>query len=433
MDSEDSKQEFSIRKLGTKSVTLYPTRAQIVREIKGVILKPGANKVTIVGLTPTCDEHSIKVDGTGIATVTDLSIEIVPNPEKFLEIYPDEDDFNSDIDISDESESEDDPDGRSKEIAVSIKALVKESKAKNEHIKSLSSRLQMLEAYLKNHAEPMDKNPINLTELLTTYASEREKVVAEMIFVQDRISDIEEEKVKLQKEQRKLTRATRIAKLKAEKEQQKAAVKEERKKKELAEKKLLLHKERVKFWPKKVYKLTISLETPSGFTPSSSRRGSIDSLVKVPEVNQSEISNDPAEINLSLSYITHSASWSPRYDLSLNTVNGTGVLDYSAELVNITSETWKDARIILSTSQSTYTGLTDKIPTLQPWHVKLHKGPGYGYNTGLMAPYEVTNNQKNTELRKGQQAQVYQNRADLFGIEENIYNSKLSPGGNESF
>lgn len=425
MDSESSQQEFSVRKLGTKSVTLYPTRAQIVRDIKGVILKPGANKITIIGLTPTCDEHSIKVDGTGVATVTDLSIELVPNPENFLEIYPDEDDFNSDIDVSEESDSEDDlPTGRTKEVSDSIKVLDKERKAKNEHCKSLSSRLVVLEDYLKNHSRPTEKGGISLPELMATYSSEREKVVSDMIAVRDRLDDIEEEVSKLEKEKRKLTRETRISKLKALKEQEKAARKERRKKKELAEQKQRLHRERVKFWPKKVYKLTISLETPSGFTPGSSRRGSIDSLVKVPEVTKSDVSDEQAEVNLSLSYITHSASWSPRYDLSLNTVNNTGVLDYSAELVNLTSETWKDARIVLSTSQSSYTGLSDKIPSLQPWHVRLLKGSGFGDNAALKASYEIEHAQKNSSIRKDQQSQVYQNRTELFGIDETTYNKQ---------
>ena len=33
------KQEFHIRSLPTRSVTLFPTRAQVVREIKDVTLK----------------------------------------------------------------------------------------------------------------------------------------------------------------------------------------------------------------------------------------------------------------------------------------------------------------------------------------------------------------------------------------------------------
>lgn len=39
MEAEIPKQEFAIRKLGTKSVTLYPTKAQIVRNVNGVSLK----------------------------------------------------------------------------------------------------------------------------------------------------------------------------------------------------------------------------------------------------------------------------------------------------------------------------------------------------------------------------------------------------------
>jgi hypothetical protein len=33
------KQEFHIRNLSTRSVTLYPSRAQVVRDIENVILK----------------------------------------------------------------------------------------------------------------------------------------------------------------------------------------------------------------------------------------------------------------------------------------------------------------------------------------------------------------------------------------------------------
>ena len=33
------KQEFRVRELSTRSVTLFPTRAQVVRDIKNVVLK----------------------------------------------------------------------------------------------------------------------------------------------------------------------------------------------------------------------------------------------------------------------------------------------------------------------------------------------------------------------------------------------------------
>ncbi len=80
------KQEYRVRDLPTRSVTLFPARAQVVREIKDVPLKPGANQITIVGLTPTVDEHSIKVEGTGAAIISDIAVELLPNRDIFQEI-----------------------------------------------------------------------------------------------------------------------------------------------------------------------------------------------------------------------------------------------------------------------------------------------------------------------------------------------------------
>jgi len=439
MDTDIPKQEFSIRKLGTKSVTLYPTKAQIIRNINGISLKPGPNQITIIGLTPTCDEHSIKVDGTGAATITDLTVELVPNPEVYADIYPDEDEDEdddksdaSDTSDSDASDSETEPEtGRSKAITEEIVKLSKENQALVETLVSANSRVAMIEGYLK--VQTSRKEGINLSEVLAGYREERAKIFVETTAANDRSAEITRDIARLRKEARRLNRDARKAKEKVEKEKAKikekaakekakAKEKEARKKREKREAKERIHKERAKFWPKKVFKVTVSLEAPSGFTPASSRRGSIDSLVKVPEAPKGnpDVSVDlgSAEINLSLSYITYSASWSPRYDLSLNTVTNTGALDYSAELVNVTSETWKDARIILSTSQSSYAGLTDTIPTLQPWHIRLAKGFHGGENAALQAGYEAAQAIKN---RFDVPPQVYQPRNELFGLDDPLY------------
>ncbi len=66
------KQEFVVRTLSTRSVTLYPAKARVIRDISDVTLEPGANEITIYGLTPTADESSIKVDGRGSAVSTPL-------------------------------------------------------------------------------------------------------------------------------------------------------------------------------------------------------------------------------------------------------------------------------------------------------------------------------------------------------------------------
>ncbi|OBT62517.1 hypothetical protein VE03_07976 [Pseudogymnoascus sp. 23342-1-I1] len=417
MDTEIPKQEFSIRKLGTKSVTLYPTKAQVVRN-------PGPNQVTIIGLTPTCDEHSIKVDGTGAATITDLTVELVPNPEVYADIYPDEDE--SDKDTSEESDAEAETvTGRLKEIADETAKLNSEIFQQQEIQSGVSQRLDMVDLYLTNQAS--NKNPINLSEVTDGYRDERAKIFAEKTTAYDRIQEIGSKLTELAKEERRLTRESRKAKAKAEKEKAKLREKEERKKREKQEEKARIRKERIKFWPKKVFKVTISLEAPSGFTPASSRRSSIDSTAKVPEVTKSDEPFDAAEINLSLSYITYSASWTPRYDLSLNTVSNTGTLDYSAELTNVTSETWRDAKVVLSTSQSSYQGLSDTIPTLQPWHVRLVKGDTLGYgNAALQSNYEISQAQ---QTRKELPPQVYQPRNELFGIGHNSAPPTNNPFG----
>jgi hypothetical protein len=76
-------------------------------------------------------------------------------------------------------------------------------------------------------------------------------------------------------------------------------------------------------------------------------------------------------VTLSLSYVTTSAFWSPRYDLNISSVQKIATIVYRAEFRNGTSETWKDAKLILSTSQTSYAGLEDKAPTMNPWHVRL--------------------------------------------------------------
>ena len=156
-----------------------------------------------------------------------------------------------------------------------------------------------------------------------------------------------------------------------------------------------LKEERVQFWPRKVYRVKLSLDTNLDMTPASSRRGSIDSLAKATSESQS---SDPCQISLSLSYITHSAYWAPRYDLSLTTTNSTtGLIVYRAEFCNTTSETWKDAQVILSTSQTAFQGLGEPLPLMLPWHIRLSKGlSGTGDSTSgaLMSNYEMENRRK---------------------------------------
>lgn len=89
------------------------------------------------------------------------------------------------------------------------------------------------------------------------------------------------------------------------------------------------------------------------------------------------------------------AGWASRYDIVISsageqgaattsTSNTTAHLTYHAHFQNRTFEIWKDALITLSTSQTTFTGLSDSVPVLEPWRVRLVSARAladqYGYD-----------------------------------------------------
>ncbi len=361
-----------------------------------------------MGLTPTADENSIKVDGKGSATITDMMVELIPNPDKYEHVYPEsEDDAVAEESDDDQSESDPEPDA--------TKALAEEKTRNddsmmeaNEEKKAAASRLGMLESYGRSFE---NDRPSDLQGCIAAYRIERRNAFQVYKESEDKIKSFEKERVKILKRQAKDSKINLKEKEKASKQRLK---KFEQKQKLLQEKLAAKHRlkeERVQFWPRKVYKITLSLDTNSELTPASSRRESIDSLAK-PTL---ESSSESCQISLSVSYITNSAYWSPRYDLSLDTVTGSALIVYRAEYCNTTSETWKDAQVILSTSQTTFQGL-EPIPTMLPWHIRLGKalfGGGDGTSGALMSPYE-------TENRRGGPMNVnikfIEPRHKLFGL-----------------
>lgn len=406
------KQEFRIRDLSTRSVLLFPTRAQIIRDIKEITLHPGANQIVIDGLAPTVDEHSIKVEGTGAATITEVTVDLLPNREVYEDIYP------SDSEDSDEDDDEDDDEEEvpaMKAVVENIKQLNVKLLNRQEVINSAAKRLMICDNFGKSVAE--NRPPIDEMEsLVKAYQVEREKIYSEHESATAAVDAIVLEIAKAEKLKLKVAKEIVKANEKKEKEKAKAQEKKARRKAEIFKEKQRIKTERESFWPKKVYRVTINLE-PTTLTPGSSRRSSIDgdTIVNLATSDFHEPSSTPlknGEINLSLSYITYSASWAPRYDLSLNSVKCTGVLEYGAELKNTTSETWKDAKIILSTSQTSFSGLSESIPILQPWHVRLLKGAGGG-ERGLFSDSELQ--AKHNEWNNTTGGQAQKPRWEIFG------------------
>ena len=325
-----------------------------------------------------------------------MTVDLVDNPEKYEDIYP----SGSEDEVSEEEEDNKD---KPQEESPETKALAQELVEVDESIEkadearqSAISQLSMLDKY--TYTLEKDR-PANLEACITAYREERKKA-ADLEFSH------EKEVVKLRKRRDSLTtkfeRAVKVTykqNLKAIKEKVKQREKKEAAAREKAAAKQRLKEERTEFWPKKVYRVTLSLDTITDLSPVSSRRGSTTSLVKPDPM---DASSQACQISLSLSYITSSAWWAPRYDLSLNTLKNTGLIIYRAELCNTTSESWNDTKITLSTSQTSFQGLSEPIPTMLPWHIRLKKNNGKdGTSDALLSTDELHLKQTKPSANRG--------------------------------
>ncbi|KAK1489270.1 hypothetical protein CCUS01_03314 [Colletotrichum cuscutae] len=427
--------EYHVRDLTTRSVTLYPNSAQVVRDLRNLQLKPGANEITIFGLTPTIDESTIKVDGAGSAIITDIAIELIPNRESFQDVYPDSDDEMSDADVPHEEDGEDEEESEETEpspldkVRARIRQLRDEERSAKEVVESAANRLKILDAH---GASLESKESVNIADSIETYRAERERIFQDHVAGVTRGQDnmkrlsiaLKQETRLVKREKREAADATRAMK-KARKERDRQAQKDARERAKLKKEKARIRAERERFWPKLCYSVRVSLEVMA-FTPSSSRRTSVSSETAQAWTPAPEKTDEGRDIkcDLSLSYVTSSAFWAPSYDLQLFTTNNTGTLCYDARITNKTSETWSNCKVILSTSQATFAGLENAIPTLKPWNIKLAPKEGNANGTDILSSREER--QQRSEWWRAQQtkAQPQKPRNDLFGVDyNNVSNS----------
>ncbi|PSN73028.1 hypothetical protein BS50DRAFT_568620 [Corynespora cassiicola Philippines] len=347
-----------------------------------------------------------------------MTVELVPNHQIFEEVYPDESessDDESDVEFYDSEDEED----AVKEISKEIKALQLRLTEAIEDQNSATERLSTLDRYAKT-ASAEHLNADELVKLNAKYKEERHsifKVHSEAIQavadLRKQVSRKEHEKNLAGKEAKK--RRAREAKQKAKEKRQRALQKEEKRKQSK-----YLRQERERYWPKKIYKVTLILELVSMDTPSSSRRGSMDSVTlaspsRIEDVTPqkgSDLAAIPTHTSLLLSYVTREACWSPRYDIRISTVHKTASIVYRTEFLNRTSETWKDTKLSFSTSQTSYQGLEDAVPFMHAWRIRLsrhHSGDG-----GLLSLEEASNS------RTGRAVTSTFNRAEHFGLDDHF-------------
>jgi hypothetical protein len=215
--------------------------------------QPGPNQVVIDGLAPTVDEHSIKVEGTGAATISEVSVDLLPNREVYEDVYP----SDSEDEEEDESESEEEPESM-KTINDKIKQLNLKLLDEKEAINSAAYRLRICDNYGVSLATDRPA-PNDLESVVKAYNVERQKIFNEHSVSTIAAGKIEEEIAKCEKEKTKLAKILVKEREKEQKEKAKLKEKKLRKKAEIYKEKQRLRGERQSFWPKKVYRITINL------------------------------------------------------------------------------------------------------------------------------------------------------------------------------
>jgi hypothetical protein len=418
LPADASKQIYNIKDLTTKSVTLYSTRAHVTREINNVRIRPGANEVEIVGLSPTVDEHSIQIEGQGNATIVDMTVQLVPNRDIFEEIYPEDSDV-SDDESDDEFQDSDDEEDAVKTLSEQLKSLQWQIIEANETKYSSNQQLSNWDRYAKT-VESKHLNPDEVSKLLKKYEEDRVKIFEINTAADKKLTELKKQLKRKEHEKVQAGKEALKRQEKAEKQKAKEQRSKELKKAEKRKEAKYLKQERMRYWAKKVYKITLLLESASLDTPGSSRRNSLDTVtlastsqqvVKSPKSLDGE-SNHSQPVSLLLSYVTKEAGWSPRYDLRISSVQKTATIIYRTEFLNRTSETWKDAKVSFSTSQTSYAGLDDVVPFMHAWHIKLSR---YQSGDGGLLSLEEGN-----KPRAGRVGQENFNRADVFGLDDSF-------------
>lgn len=379
----------------------------------------------MIGLSPTVEEESIKVEGVGSsAIITDITVESLPNREIFEDVYPDSDKGNSDGDSDDHSDFEEDreqgPEMLNAELR--LREVQDELDLANETVASAASRLKILDSYGTSLHEK--KEGVNIDQELKKYKSEREQTFTDHVAGSKTQRELKEQVQKIKREIARITRQVTKERAKEDKAKEKAREQRE-KKKSLKRKRNAEHlreesrirNEREKFWPQYRYSVCITIEY-NNHTPLSSRRGSFASeaeMVQVssPKTTDTDTVADAPRCDLVLSYVTNSAGWAPSYDLQLSTTKATASLCFDAQLTNTTSETWSNCKVVLSTSQATFGGLDDVTPILNPWKLKMApKGSNNKENRIIRSDEELKHHSTWVNTKRGAAAQ--KPRGDMF-------------------
>ncbi|OJD17714.1 hypothetical protein AJ78_02239 [Emergomyces pasteurianus Ep9510] len=358
--------EISLVDAPTKSVTLGPERATIVREVLSVPIKSGLNEITIYGVDPQVDPDSIRVSGQGPGTITDIQTTTVTQRHPFEELFP-----GCEVESDDNDGDEEDPDDsfgvdRSKLSALEKELMVLDSDlaAALRERQTAKKSLELLDDYAKS-IKAGDMPFSKLEECLRIYQHQLSALGDVSYNCDNKITEISNKRKIVSRKVDKLAAAFNRAR--------DAAAKPERvnRKRKLHERNIVVAEKKrrrndhLKFYPQQVGVVTLFLDGFPSHTLTASRRDST--------ISETDALERIEKIDLSLTYVTQKAAWLPCYQLNLTTLTSTGKGVYLAEYHNSSSEVWRNAKLALSTSDTSFGGLGERLPLLKPWHVMLQK------------------------------------------------------------
>lgn len=345
----------------------------------------------------TTDDHP--------ARINDLTIDLVPN--KYSSV-PDIADSDSDS----ESEDEDEEPASLQDAREALNKVAAEIKKVEERRSSARKELSLVEQYASTVASSTTSttvpDPKTMRDTLDLYNKQRAALFDVTTALSNELVNLEKDRVKkskvLDKEKRTFWKATRP---KVEARKKKKADKDERKREK---------KEMKPEISRNVHRVRITIELPSS------------------DVTAQESSADSAEVfqeaTLTLTYTTMSASWTPHYDLRLDTTNPSlSSLTYRAHFTNRTYETWSQAAITLSTSEAAFGGLKEKIPQMEGWRVTLAKKSNIrnGEN-GLYSLAELKAKKEAEQKEYGIDVVIDRRKRDEPSLKTHAYKAKQLSG-----
>lgn len=270
---------------------------------------------------------------------------------------------------------------------------------RNEQATSTKS-LEFLDNYGKSIAAK-DVEVSKMAEYIDVYQEQRTKLNALYQKSSLSITELEKEREKLSRRKGRLQKVYETERTVALKPIHQAKQKKANARMLKRDQKNIARIEKRKFWPPTVGQVILYLDGFGDGSPSHSRRNSVSSQKSVEKPNITSGGTSDT-ITLFISYVTTKAAWTPRYELNLKTPTSSGKIVYRAEYHNYSSETWKGANIILSTSQTSFAGINEVIPALSPWNVKLHKQEENAVGNTTMDNWKGgLNNQGEARARKG--------------------------------